>query len=89
MTDAFFSFLPDPADLIPVLFLGDPLDFRDEGDPLELAGSGEIFVRLLVLFLPAGSSFLITISSLFPCSLAPASLARAELFRLFISRDSS
>lgn len=45
MTEAFFSFLLDPADLVPVLFLGDPLDFRDEGDPLELDGSGEIWGR--------------------------------------------
>lgn len=40
MTDAF-SFFPEPMALAVALRFGDPLDLRDEGEPLELLGSGE------------------------------------------------
>lgn len=70
-TEDFLSFFPEPGVFTPALCLGDPLDFRDEGDPLELDRSGEGLEVLPVLGLAGGSSFLITISSrlsMFSCS---------------------
>lgn len=70
-TNSFFSFFPEPEALVPLLCFGEPLDFLDEGEPLELDRSGEFFVVLLVLVLVGVSSFLMIISSLlskFSCS---------------------
>lgn len=36
-----FSFLPEPVPFPDALYLGEPLDLRDEGDPLELPRSGD------------------------------------------------
>ena len=36
-----FSFFTEPALFPDALYLGEPLDLRDEGDPLELPRSGE------------------------------------------------
>lgn len=67
---AFFSFFPEPWPLVP-LCLGEPQDFLEEGEPLELMGSGEALLTAPILDLLGISSFLMTISSLlskFSCS---------------------
>lgn len=63
-TNAFFSFFPEPGPLVTPLCFGDPLDFLDEGESL-LNGSGEALGMAVALVLAGGSSFLMTISSLF------------------------
>lgn len=68
----FFSFLLGFPPF-PPLCLGEPLDLRDDGDPLELVCSGEaLSLELLpVLVLETDSSFLMMISSrlsMFSCS---------------------
>lgn len=40
-TDIFFSFFPEPGCFVPLLCFGEPLDFLDEGESLELNCSGE------------------------------------------------
>lgn len=70
-TNAFFSFFPEPAPLLPLLCFGGVLDFLDDGESLELNCSGEAFGKAVVLDFAGGSSFLMTISSLlskFSCS---------------------
>lgn len=64
-TDAFFSFFPEPGTLVPLLCFGEPLDFLEECDSLELSGSGEAFGKAVALLFVGVSSFLMTISSLF------------------------
>lgn len=64
-TDIFFSFFPEPGCFVPLLCFGEPLDFLDEGESLELNCSGEAFGMAVVLVLVGVSSFLMTISSLF------------------------
>ena len=39
--DAFFSFFPEPGPLEEPLCLGEPLDFLEAGDSLELERSGD------------------------------------------------
>lgn len=42
-TEVFFSFFLEPEALGPLVCLGDPLDFLEEGEPLELERSGDVW----------------------------------------------
>lgn len=75
-TDIFFSFLVEPGVLAPPLCLGEPLDFLEEGESLELIGSGEACL-LTAATRVLGSSFLMRRSSRlswFSCSSFSSSL---------------
>lgn len=63
--DAFFSFFPEPGNLVPLLCFGETPDFLGDGESLELNRSGEAFGKEVVLVLVGASSFFMTISSLF------------------------
>lgn len=88
-TEVFFSFFLEPEALGPLVCLGDPLDFLEEGEPLELERSGDVLDMIVVLVLVVGSSFLITMSSLFSIFSCSNFMSSRWIFCLFISRDNS